>query len=59
MTSIVVMGHALNCSGDGKQRSQLLLTEKTSIVGLKSGERGDMSETNTPAALRLANATPS
>jgi len=51
------MGHALNWSGDEQRRSELLLTEKTSSMGLKSGEEGGMSKKNTPAALRLANAT--
>jgi len=35
---MMVMGHALNWSGDDQRRSQLLPTEKTYSMGLKSGE---------------------
>jgi len=35
---MVVMGRALNWSGDDQRRSQLLPTEKTSAMGFNSGE---------------------
>jgi len=59
MLLMVSIGHALYSSGLEYQRSQLLPTENTSSIGLKSGEYGGKRSTKTPAALTLANATPS
>jgi len=56
---MVSIGHALYSSGLEYQRGQLLPTENTSSIGLKSGEYGGKRSTTTPAALTLANATPS
>ena len=38
MLSMVDMGQSLNWLGDDHRRSQLLPVEKTSSIGLKSGE---------------------
>jgi len=54
---IVSMGQALIWSGLDQRSSQLLPTEKTFSIGLKSGEYGGRSRTITPAALTLAKAT--
>jgi len=56
---IMSMGHALNWSGMDPRRSQLLPTERTSSIGLKTGEYGGRSSTTTLAALTLTKATSS
>jgi len=38
MASMAVMGRMLNWSGEDQRRGQQLPTEKTSSLGLKSGE---------------------
>jgi len=47
---MVSICHVLNCAGDKHRRSQLLPTEKTSSMGLKSGEYGGKDKGNTPAS---------
>jgi len=56
---MVSIGHVLNCAGAEHGRSHLLPTEKSSSMGLKSGEYGGKDKTNTPASRSISRDTPS
>jgi len=47
---MVSIGYMLNCAGDDHRRSQLLPTEKTSSMGLMSGEYGGKGKKETPTS---------